>query len=186
MSHLAERAIRECFLRFLNDRPLDKISVKDIVEDCGISRKTFYNHFPSLDALLETIFLEETERAMRKETSSSYWTDIFLDLADFILNNRSAFRNNYYSRKGRFFKEYLFSLCQRSISMYAKLQIGELHCSEEDLRKLTSFYAGGISSLVEDWVRDGMQGDLEGTLCDTGRLLRGSLRYAMEEAGGKH
>ena len=36
-------AIMESLLKLLDERPLNKISVKDIVEDCGISRNTFYD-----------------------------------------------------------------------------------------------------------------------------------------------
>ncbi len=39
-------AIMESLLKLLDERPLNKISVKDIVEDCGISRNTFYVNFP--------------------------------------------------------------------------------------------------------------------------------------------
>ena len=42
MSQLTKKAIMESFVKLLNERALDKIKVKDIVEDCGINRNTFY------------------------------------------------------------------------------------------------------------------------------------------------
>ena len=38
VTSLTKRAIRASFLKLLNERPLNKITVKDIVEDCGINR----------------------------------------------------------------------------------------------------------------------------------------------------
>ena len=44
VTSLTKRAIRASFLKLLNERPLNKITVKDIVEDCGINRNSFYYH----------------------------------------------------------------------------------------------------------------------------------------------
>lgn len=41
MTQFTSKAIEESFIRLLNERPLDKITIKDIVDDCGISRNTF-------------------------------------------------------------------------------------------------------------------------------------------------
>ena len=44
MPSFTRNAIIASFLKLLNERPLHKITVKDIVEDCGINRKSFYYH----------------------------------------------------------------------------------------------------------------------------------------------
>ena len=41
VTSLTKRAIRASFLKLLNERPLNKITVKDIVTACGINRNTF-------------------------------------------------------------------------------------------------------------------------------------------------
>ena len=43
-----EKAIMHAFLELLNNYPLDKITVKDIVIVCGISRNTFYYHYQDI------------------------------------------------------------------------------------------------------------------------------------------
>ena len=44
MASFTRKAIMDSCLRLLEERPVDKITVKDIVEDCGINRNTFYDH----------------------------------------------------------------------------------------------------------------------------------------------
>ena len=39
---LTKRAIKESFVNLLNERPLNKISVRDITDKCGINRNSFY------------------------------------------------------------------------------------------------------------------------------------------------
>ena len=44
MSAYTKQAIKKSFLKLLNERPLSQVTVKAIVEDCGINRKSFYYH----------------------------------------------------------------------------------------------------------------------------------------------
>ena len=55
MANFTRKAIKEAFLKLLNQRPLSQITVKDIVEDCGINRNSFYYHFEDLPALVEEL-----------------------------------------------------------------------------------------------------------------------------------
>ena len=48
-----KKAIMDSFLHLLEKKPLDKITVRDIVDDCGINRNTFYYYFQDIYAVLE-------------------------------------------------------------------------------------------------------------------------------------
>ena len=61
MANFTRRAIKETFLKLLNQRPLNQITVKDIVEDCGINRNSFYYHFEDLPALVEEMVGEQVQ-----------------------------------------------------------------------------------------------------------------------------
>lgn len=85
MTHFTSKAIEESFIRLLNGRPLDKITIKDIVDDCGISRNTFYYHFQDITALLQHILnadVERVEHTVHKkvfpEDQKWWWTSINL------------------------------------------------------------------------------------------------------------
>ena len=65
MSHLTEQAIQATFIRLLNERPLDKITVRDLADECGISRNTFYYHYHDIYELLEKMFEGEKERMLQ-------------------------------------------------------------------------------------------------------------------------
>lgn len=59
MPNFTQKAIKESFIKLLNDKPLHQITVKDIVEDCGVNRNTFYYHFTDIPTLLQEIIIEE-------------------------------------------------------------------------------------------------------------------------------
>ena len=45
MAGFTKEIIIQTLLELLNEKPLAKITVKDIVERCGVNRNTFYYHF---------------------------------------------------------------------------------------------------------------------------------------------
>ncbi len=49
------RVIRECFLKLLSKKPIEKISVGELCEKADINRSTFYRHYSDLYALLDVI-----------------------------------------------------------------------------------------------------------------------------------
>ena len=52
MPNTTKQALEESLKHMLLKKPLDKITIRDITEDCGISRMAFYYHFK--DCLLYT------------------------------------------------------------------------------------------------------------------------------------
>ena len=40
--------IADAFIKLSKEKNIDKITVKDIVDECGISRQSFYYHFQDI------------------------------------------------------------------------------------------------------------------------------------------
>ena len=55
MAQHTKNAIRLAFIQLLNERPLDKISIKDIAEKSSVNRNTFYYYYADIFALVEDI-----------------------------------------------------------------------------------------------------------------------------------
>ena len=71
--NLTKNAIMTSLVKLLNEKPLDKITVKDIVEDCGINRNTFYYHYHDIYDPLKDIFNIETKKALELAGAHSNW-----------------------------------------------------------------------------------------------------------------
>ena len=59
-------SIKAAFIKLLNERPLNKISVKSIVDICNISRNTFYYHFQDIPRLLEEIIIDSANTLVKE------------------------------------------------------------------------------------------------------------------------
>ena len=65
MSQMTKRALEASLKELLRHKPLDKITVRDIVDDCGVNRNTFYYYFQDIYAVLEEICRNGVEKVPR-------------------------------------------------------------------------------------------------------------------------
>lgn len=66
--------IRNALVSKLQSSSLDSsITVTDIATDCGISRQAFYYYFNDIYDVVESIFLEQTERALNEYSDIDSW-----------------------------------------------------------------------------------------------------------------
>ena len=53
MSEITKKALAASLKKLLEQKTLDKITVVDLAEDCGVNRQTFYYHFQDIYDLVE-------------------------------------------------------------------------------------------------------------------------------------
>ena len=96
MSAYTKQAIKNSFLKLLNARPLNQVTVKAIVEDCGINRNTFYYHFEDIHDLINWMFNEEVKKIIDNFDKSNY--ENFLNsVLDYIEENKHILNSAYNS-----------------------------------------------------------------------------------------
>lgn len=76
MASFTKKAIVESFLHLLGKKPIDKITVRDVVDHCGINRNTFYYYFQDIYAVLEEISHNVVD-ALPRDASLSVTFDVF-------------------------------------------------------------------------------------------------------------
>ena len=96
MANFMREAIRQSFLKLLNVKPFSKITVKDVTDDCGISRNSFYYHFQDLPSLLEEIVREETDAIMARYPNVDTLEECLTVASEFVLANKKAAYHMYY------------------------------------------------------------------------------------------
>ena len=76
MSSFTKEVIIKTLFELLNEKPLAKITVKDIVERCGVNRNTFYYHFRDISDVVECALKREVDKAFEQPVeidSEPYW-----------------------------------------------------------------------------------------------------------------
>ncbi len=160
MSNLTENAIKESFLKLLNERPLSKITIKDIVTDCGINRNSFYYHYQDIPSLLSEIVVEETDRIIKKYPTISTFEECFKIAVEFALNNKKAVFHIYNSVNRDIFEQYLWSACEYVVLTYINTVFHDYNVSEKDKSTIVKFYKCEIFGQVILWLDSGMSEDI--------------------------
>lgn len=182
--NLTKNAIMSSLIKLLNEKPLDKITVKDIVEDCGINRNTFYYHYHDIYDLLKDIFSIETEKALELAGTQSSWQEGFLYSAQFILQNKRAVYHVYSSIERDQLERYMYSIAETIMINFVRSQAEGLDASEEDIKLLAVFYKHAVVGLYNEWLQRGLKGNPEEVILRIGRLLDGNIRRSLEKACG--
>ena len=66
-SQQTKQALSEALKAMMKKKPLNKITVRELVEDCGVNRKTFYYHFEDIFSLLKWTLDQEAMCMSRVE-----------------------------------------------------------------------------------------------------------------------
>ena len=184
MPNFTRKAIKESFMKLLNERPLSQITIKDIVEDCGINRNSFYYHFEDLPALIEEIVTEEADRIIQEYPSIDS-VETCLDVAiQFAQDNKRAVLHIYNSVNRDIYEGHLLKVCQYVISTYINTIFADQPIRESDKNIIIRFYKCECFGQIVDWMNDGMKDDIREQFHRLCELRKGMaeefLRRSME------
>ena len=180
MTQFTEKAIREVFVKLLNERPLDKITIKDITETCGISRNTFYYHFADIPTLLEDIINGEIERVLSKTETELAWEDAFISGAQFALENKRFIYHAYKSVRHEEVERYLNSVAGEIMHRYVTRVAEDIPVSEEDKQLIAEFYKAALVGMIVDWLNQGMKTDPVPIVKRLGTMLEGNIEVSLK------
>ena len=143
--------------------------MKDIAEECGINRNTFYYHYADLPALLQEILNEEIDRIIEEHPDLDSLEDCLVVAARFASANRKAILHVYHSVNREMFEQYLWQSCEQTISIYFEKVLPDIQLSENDRNILRNYHICEAYGILSGWLKTGMRGDL-------GEFLRQVIR----------
>ena len=95
MSGFTKEIIIRTLFELLNEKPLAKITVKDIVERCGVNRNTFYYHFRDISDVVESALLREVDNAFEHPVEVDSMLECLEVLVNLIGENKKAMLHIY-------------------------------------------------------------------------------------------
>lgn len=161
MANLTQKAIKASALKLLNERTLNQITIKDIVEDCGINRNSFYYHFRDLPSLLEEMVMEQADNLISEYPSINSLEEALDAAISFAVNNRKAAMHIYNSVSRDIYEQYLWRVCEYVVSTYINNVFAGYDISEFDKEVIINFYKCACFGQVLDWQRNGMKTDIK-------------------------
>lgn len=175
----------DAFVQLLEQTQLDKITVRDIITACGISRNTFYYHYGDIYALLEAVLRRDAQKILGAHREGESWSDGLRRLFAYMSENRRTVYHIYASVSHRTLEQYLFQITEQFFMEYILEAAQGLTVSREDLHFICFSYQSMFVGMLLEWLRQGMRGDLSEWLDCAQRLLLGNTRRMLEAASAR-
>ena len=179
-SEAAKREICTSLKALMAQKPLNKITIAEIMRTCGMARQHFYYHFEDIYDAVRWMFEEEAVALLREHEGVMLWQDGLLQLFQYLQENRAVCLCALHSISREhlkcFFQTDLHAIIQGTIqSITAELQY---HASGQELALLTKFYVGALASLMEDWLLEEIPESPEELIQFVDQLLRDHVQGA--------
>lgn len=154
MAKQTQKFIMSTFMQLLENESLDKITVRDIVEECEINRNTFYYHYSDIYDLLDDVFRIEAEKFLEQDVDdNTTFGEEYARAAQFVLKYRKAILHIYDSKKRDVLENYLETLAFSFINRFVKKESEGYVLSDDDVNYITGFYTHAIVGNTIEWIK---------------------------------
>lgn len=174
----ARAALAAALKARLRTEPLDKVTVTELVRDCGLTRQAFYYHFPDVRQLAVWVFETEVAREVRTFAAREGWADGLVRLLLYMRENRSSTLGvlNGVGQPG--LERFLFRQ-MRPITEAVMDQDGGGPVRPQDRVLVVDFYTSAVLAVVLRWVADGMEEHPYRVVGDLEIMLHGAVRESV-------
>lgn len=169
---ITKGAIEASFLRLLRVKPFEKITVRDIVEDCGLTRNTFYYYYQDIYDIVDDVLRRMIDEAIASAESGDNWEDLLDRGVETLRGNRKMVHNLFLTSKSSELMQYFSKSISRLIAHYLD-SVPEISDSDKDL--LTRFCTNAFKGMFREWIESGMEGDFSSDIKRTIKLFSASM-----------
>lgn len=178
-----KKMLKESLERLLLQKPYRSISVRDLTEDSGISRSTFYYHFKSVDILLEWIFINSTQDALQSCGENAAWQDRLYAVLQVMASKKEVTLNVCRSLGMETIEDHLKPLVQNIMIGSVRHAVSGKRVREEDILRIADFFRCAVLGSILEWVQEDMAEDPKHLTDRLGILMGSCLNPAVEAMG---
>lgn len=141
-------------------KPVDKITVKEVADNCGVSTTTFYNHFRDKYELIAWMYDHKIDRAFAAfKRGEKDWKGVLSDFAT-ILNDDRDFYVNTYRHLGAESSPFSTSRLHSVDLLRDAIRTIDPSAGDEVMFD-AALYLRGVSGCITEWFDRGLPGDAD-------------------------
>lgn len=184
MPNRTKEMLAELLMKLLARRTLDKITIQDIVDDCGYNRQTFYYHFHDIYDLIDWIFAAQTQELIEKcRACGSLDVGVEAVIA-YMRENRRLILNILRSVNGEKLLDNLYRSAQSIVLSALENHPGVQELSAEYRELVAEAFKYALVGLLIDWMRAGIPEDRVNKVRTMKAVYIGALEYALDTVRG--
>ena len=155
-----EALIMDGLLRLCERRPLKAVTVKDILEETGVSRQTFYNYFQDKNDLIQRVYLRRIIPDFQTPDKNLDFSRSNLAVTRDVLAHRDFLRQACMLEGQNCLREFMFDHCKKFDLAWHQMLYGGGQMPDE-LRFATEYHAMASISMLLTWILSGASSGAE-------------------------
>lgn len=187
-SQLTKAHMGRALLELMAQKPINKITVKELSERAQINRQTFYYHFTDMYSLLEWLLKQTLNSILVNIESFKTWQDAGIYLLNYLNENSDLVSATLNSMSRNTLKTLLYDEIHMIANRFVKELAFDIKASDEAFEKVTHYCCITFTALLEDWfTSDAKNTSPEELIYHLDLIVRGLVRnaltrYAIREA----
>ena len=180
MSDLTKRALAEALKNRLSKTTLKNITIKDLTDDCGLNRQTFYYHFSDIYGLMEWIFVDETNKILNADYMDYDIRTILEKTFNYVQDNEKLILNAYKSTDKSLLDNFLKSWIRPIVTQIITRKAEGRNISDEDRDFVIDVCVTVVRGITFQWLENGMEDNLSGKADKLMTLLDGNIEMVLD------
>lgn len=183
-SDMTKRLMIQSLKKYMAKKPLEKITIKEITEDSGVNRQTFYYHFEDIYDMVKWMYQEEAVKLIEGLEGVLLWQDGILQLFRYIEENKAVclctLNSLSHRHLKRFFYDDVHAIIEKTVYSFSR-QMKKV--SQDYGEFLTHIYSIALAALVESWLLGEIQQTPEELIKFIDITINDQLRGALQRNG---
>ncbi|MDD3223613.1 MAG: dihydroxyacetone kinase transcriptional activator DhaS [Clostridium sp.] len=178
-SQITNKALALSLKELMQTIPLSKISIHEIVDNCGLNRQTFYYHFKDKFDLVDWIYSTEVMESIGDCKNYKNWSTGMHNTLLYLSNNKVFYINALNTPGQNAFDVCFFNITFDLIMGVVKDLSKDMNISEFDIKFIADFYTHAFVGITVQWIKNGMKLSPEIMVYKLREIIDGSMIGAL-------
>ena len=155
-SHTAKQEICIALKHLMAQKPLNKITIAEVMRACGMARQHFYYHFEDIPALFRWVLEKKKEQivqtALEQESPEKglrYFLLMAINATPYV---KKAMQSNYRDELDHLLTEYVYLLFEQIVEREGLYQT----LTRAELKFVLRYHSQAVLSIIRDWTDEDM------------------------------
>ncbi len=140
--------------KLMKKKSLDKIKIREIVEDCGVNRQTFYYHFQDIYALVEWIYTYDGRQILERHKDDDDWMPVIQEMFDYLEEYQDEIRCVVNSKADKFFHDFIYEKIGSVSRLVVETVANKMKVDDYHKSFIADFYTYAVCGVVECWMKN--------------------------------
>ncbi len=182
MSSTTKNAMKASLKALIKKKPLAKITISDIAEDCGISRMTFYYHFKDIYDLVEWSILSDAQLSSEGNVLTDTWENELITIFKMARLNKEFYLSLFNSMDRELAERYILRYTDKVAARIVSEALCDVVATEDNKQRMTDYYSHAIMGIISCWAIGGMRESPEYISICLKSLIMGGISESIKSA----